>query len=464
MSEIDLNLMQSQEKPKRKIWRYIFLFLTLAIFFLIIGGIKGWFKESPREVGLVQPKPNLLTQIKNLILSRERGLKGEETDRINILILGIGGEEHDGPYLSDTIILASLKPSTNQVALFSIPRDLLVEIPGYGFGKINAADAFGEAREKGYGPILASEVIGKTLNQPIDYYLRIDFSAFKEMVDAVGGVKINVEKSFTDAFYPTYDYKYQTISFEKGWQNMDGETALKFTRSRHGTNGENSDFARSRRQQKIILALKDKIFSSASLWHPGRVQNLMDSLNAHVNTNVELWEISRFFELSKKLDYQNIINLVLGVGPNQPLMASYYNSAEVLRPREGNFSKLQKLAEDIFQPDTAKLASPAFTGKIEDKKFPIIEIQNGTWVLGLGSRVRQTIEEQGVLVNILGNATLRDQEKTVIYDLSSGKFKKEMDIIKKQLKEAEIKTTSQAPFSSSSTPDILIIVGANQNI
>ncbi|HPV70519.1 MAG TPA: LCP family protein [Candidatus Magasanikbacteria bacterium] len=461
MNEIDLNLLSPQEKPKRKIWKYIFLFLTLAAFLVVLALAKGWFGQS-KEVGLVNPKPGFFHQLKNLILSRDKELKGENDDRINILVLGIGGENHDGPYLSDTIILVSLKPSTKEVAMFSIPRDLLVEIPSYGFSKINAADAYGETKEKNYGPILASEIIGKTINQPIHYYIRVDFKAFKEMIDTVSGIKVNVEKSFTDTQYPTYNYLYQTVSFQKGEQIMDGETALKFARSRHGSNGEGSDFARSRRQQKIILGLKDKIFSSETLWNLETIRELLSSLSNNVNTNMELWEISRFAQLAKNFDYNNIINLVLGIGPNQPLTTSYYNGAEVLIPSSGDFKAIQKMAEEIFNNPSLKSPTVNSTTTEENKINYKIEIQNGTWVLGLGAKTKQTLEAKGFTISTLTNAQTRTYGKTIIYDLSSGKYTEQVNQIKKELN-AEVKTKPDFEIKSSPLPDILIIVGADQN-
>src|SRR3989344_4788174 len=196
-------------------------------------------------------------EIIGFIQSGDKKLVGENEDRINILLIGIGGEGHEGGLLADTIILANIKPSTKEVALLSVPRDLTVNIPGYGDRKINNANAFGEMDDlPGGGGMFTARILSNILNTSIPYYIRVDFSGFKKIVDEAGSVNINVEKSFTDYEYPTIDFGYQTISFKQGNQKMDGDKALKYTRSRHGNNGEGSDFARSRRQQKVILALK----------------------------------------------------------------------------------------------------------------------------------------------------------------------------------------------------------------
>src|SRR5207244_10638311 len=107
-------------------------------------------------------------------------LKGEGNGRVNILLLGVGGAGHDGPNLSDTIMVVSIDPKTKDVAMLSIPRDLYVKIPGHGYGKINAANVYG-------GPTLAARTVANVIGVPIHYYAVIDFSGFKQAVDSVGG-------------------------------------------------------------------------------------------------------------------------------------------------------------------------------------------------------------------------------------------------------------------------------------
>ena len=125
----------------------------------------------------------------------------------------------------------------------------------------------------------------------LHYYLRMDFKAFEEIINEVGGITINVDNNFIDQLYPAANNEYQTIQFNKGIQTMDGKTALIFARSRHGNNGEGSDFARSKRQQKIILALKEKILSFSTLTNPIKINNIRKTLEKNIRTDIEFSDI-----------------------------------------------------------------------------------------------------------------------------------------------------------------------------
>src|SRR5206468_1389531 len=179
------------------------------------------------------------------------------TDRINILLLGIDKRD-DEPIAgtrSDTIMLASIDPLTKSAALVSFPRDLWVTIPGCtssagcegGRQRINVAHAVG-------GPDLTRQTITSDFGVPIDFYARVDFRGFEQLIDAVGGVVVDVDWPVKDDEYPTADYGYQRIYFGPGPQLMDGTTALEYARSRHGM----SDFARAARQQKVIVSLRNR--------------------------------------------------------------------------------------------------------------------------------------------------------------------------------------------------------------
>ncbi len=200
-------------------------------------------------------------------------------NQVNILILGIAGGNHDGPNLSDSITLANYNFQTNSLTTIGIPRDVWSATL---HDKINSAYAYGVAKGgQQDGLKLAKAAVENLINIPIHYAVVIDFEQFKELIDYVGGVDITVQKSFIDNQFPIagrendtcngdpdFKCRYETVKFERGAQHMNGEIALKFVRSRHATNEEGSDFARSRRQQLVLNALKEKmmtVFRSGNL-------------------------------------------------------------------------------------------------------------------------------------------------------------------------------------------------------
>lgn len=466
MNELNINLLEPEQKPKRKIWPYLLggLVVVLILSAAIISSASIFGQPDDSLESGTDYKPGFLTQVKNLILSPDRKLQGEEEDRVNVLLLGIGGQGHDGAYLTDTIILASVKPSTQQIALLSIPRDLLVEIPGYGFRRINEANSFGELQSPGRGSRLAKEVVEKVIGLPIHYYLQIDFEGFKKMIDEVGGINIYVERSFEDYKFPTSNYKYRVVSFKQGWQKMDGQTALDFARSRHGNNGEGNDFARSRRQQKVLKALKEEVFSFSTFFNPSRLPSLFEQLNTHIQTNVELREINRAYKLAKKLDYENIINRVLAAGENEPLVESQFGGASVLVPRTGNFEEVQRLARHLFTLVPSLAEGPQNPVPSPASPQPKIQIQNGTWLLGLAAETKVNLEQRGIAIEAVGNAKIRNQEKTIIYDYSAGKFPETVNRLKEELKAGVVSNPPASLTDTIPAPDILVILGKDTEI
>ena len=354
------------DEPKKLIPRVVLYPIVFAGIFLSVFSFQVLLSDESITDSF--RKLNIFSG--GLSIGGEKMLAGEADDRINVLLLGQGGPGHDGPYLTDTIIIASIKPSTNEVAMLSIPRDLSVPIPGYDWRKINNINHFGEQDPEKSGPGFAAEVIGDVFDLPIHYYVRVDFSGFEDVVDELGGLKIYVDNSFTDYNYPAANHAFQTISFNKGWQHMDGETALKYARSRHGTNGESSDFARSQRQQKVIKAIKDKALSFTTFLNIRKISGLMDIYNENVLTNLEPWEIFKLAKMGKDVDEENIEVLVLDNHPSSPLYSTVINGAYLLLPKDESFGDLQKIAATMFDAND-------FLKKTEGA---VIEVQNGTRV------------------------------------------------------------------------------------
>lgn len=253
---------------RRRIYKYSFFLKPLTgsivLFVIIILTIKAIFPfvQFARRNNIT---PHLIS---SLLFDTPSSLRTSE-GRSNILILGIGGATHEGPDLTDSIIFLSLDLKKHDAVMLSIPRDIYISSLK---DKINSAYAYGEAKKKGGGLILAKSSVEEIVGQPIHYAWLIDFSGFNNLINLVGGIDVNVKNSFDDTTYPIegkendecdgdkkLKCRYEHLHFEKGWQHMDGETALKYVRSRNANGDEGSDFARGQRQQQVILALKDKI-------------------------------------------------------------------------------------------------------------------------------------------------------------------------------------------------------------
>ncbi len=413
-------LAPEQPKTRKRFWLFFIIFVVL---FFAGCGLRRYYTLSewsndPQNYDLKTLTPKgvgVLETVKNFIFHSENILDGQKDDRVNILLLGIGGAGHDGPYLSDTNIILSIKPSTKEVAMISIPRDLGVDIPGQGIRKINAADAFGEADQQGNGGEYARQIFSKTFGLDIPYYARVDFQAFQEIVDEVGGVTVNSPRTFTDYEFPGPNFSYRTVSFNAGEQTLDGQNALDFARSRHGNNGEGSDFARSHRQQLIMTALKEKMLSIGTYTNPIKIQNILNSLSTHITTNLNFGQMMYLANLGKNAE-KNMKTLVLDNGVNGYLKSYIADSgAYMLAPVSGNFDEINTAIADVFDSSTVKT-----TPNLADQNksiFPSgkIQILNGTWRAGLAAKYQQQLQDQGLSTLPAGNSPKRPIDYTAIY-------------------------------------------------
>jgi len=445
-----------QEVPyKRKAhpWRRVIIVLILAVFaFAGVLGYKAYTVGS--RIFAQQDGGTFFDQIKGLISAPDKPLKGEDDGRINILLLGFGGSGHQGAYLTDTMMVVSLKPATNEVAIVSIPRDMFVNIPNYGYRKINNAFAFGTAND-GYaaGASLAEATVQGTLGIPIHYYAWLDFTGFEKIIDDVGGVDVHVDNSFVDYSYPTLDYGYQTVRFTEGDQTMDGKTALKYVRSRHGTNGEGSDFARSKRQQKVILAIKNKLTGFGTLANPSKVNAVLNDLSTHMHTDMQLWEIMKVAKLYDGVTQDQIVTKVLDNGADGLLVADHtQDGAYILRPKSGweDFSAIQYAVQNIFE--TSAIARENAT----------IAVYNGTGTEGLARTTANNLKSLDYDVETIGNASA--QLTTIIYDLTGGNKPKSVEALQEKIG-GTVKTilppSIQTLLDPENPVDILIILGSD---
>jgi LCP family protein required for cell wall assembly len=328
----------------KKILLYLFLFILIFCLLFLVNPLI----TSPGIISSLG-KVSFWKNISQITFSQGKILKGETNDRINILIFGMGGAKHEGPYLTDTIILVSLKPSSKEAILFSIPRDLAVPTKEFGWQRINNLNTLGMFKTKD-GAIYASQVISEIFEIPIHYWFKIDFSTFKEFIDWLNGIEIEVERSFTDYMYPGPNFSYQTVSFKAGKQIMNGERALQFVRSRHGDNNEGNDFARMKRQQKVILAIANKIKKEKILKSPFKLLEIYNKFANKVSTNLNFAEAYHLVKILNNFDLNKVKTYTFEAGTAESLLypTTGLNGAYLLKPKSGNFKEMAEIIKNAF--------------------------------------------------------------------------------------------------------------------
>jgi len=268
----------------------------------------------------------------------------------NFLILGIAGGNHEGKDLTDTIMFASLNPYQKQLALVSLPRDIWLE---KWRAKLNSIYHYKGLAE-------TKKTVEEILGQKTDYGIIIDFEVFQKIIDTLGGITVDVERSFDDYKYPIpgkendlcngdpfYRCRYEHLHFEAGKQFMDGQTALKFVRSRNARGEEGTDFARAARQQKVILAVKDKILSKEFLLSPKKAIQLFKLVSLNIQTDIpreNYWQL-----LKSGLKIRNIKTTAINNNYliNPPISKKYDNQW-VLVPKSGNWSEIQEYVKKFL--------------------------------------------------------------------------------------------------------------------
>lgn len=424
-------------KPKNKKYKPVLIFLGLVILSILIWiGANAYSAYSK----IITKNDNSAPFFDFFNNADPNKLQGEGDGRINILLLGIGGENHPGGMLTDTIQIVSIDPNNNKIAALSIPRDLYVTVPQYGGVKINQVYQIGQGNEKVYGsgPDLAKDIVSEILDLPIHYYVKMDFDGFKKIIDEAGGIDIDVPNTISDPYYPDEDMiGYNPFYIEAGKQQMNGSTALKYARSRETT----SDFDRSARQQQILIALRNKVLNLGFLTNPSKLTGMMQILGDHLRTDLQINEIKRLAEIVKNVDTDGMVAKVLDSSTDSPLIAvsdgGYY-----LKPKTGNWKEVQRIAHEIFtDPYLAQ----------ENAK---LEILNGTSQVGYGKEVSDTLISYGYNIANLDTAD-KDYSKTFLYDYSNGKYPYTIKFLSDRYN-AEVK---KQPANSNSGIDITLIVG-----
>ncbi len=334
-------------------------------------------------------------------------------ERINILLLGIDKRPKEiGPCRTDTMILVSVDPVSNTASMLSIPRDLWVKIPGYGEDRINVAHFLGDARKlPGGGPGLAKKTVSALFGVPVQYYVRINFAGFEKLIDAIGGVDINVEKRIYDTQYPDNNYGYMTVDIPAGLQHMDGKTALQYARSRHSA--ATGDFDRLSRQRQIILAARDKV---ARLDIPlTSIPQLLQAVGDSVQTDLGVDKLIELADIVRQLDSANIRQ-----GGIDYTMTTPYTTASGAAVELPNWPKIRRLVAGLFGSEVAGAkTTPVAKSTAVLTETARIALQNGTATAGLAKTASGVLRQQGFNVVRYDSADRTDYAQTVIIDYAN---------------------------------------------
>ncbi len=418
------------------IWFRLFLSLIFVLF--LAGGVYSGslFYFTVKDIvahAQIPSLPNLHLPIPAVSSSSESGSEPtvvrvdlpdwEKKERVNILLLGIDKREGEhGPWRTDTMILGTIDPESKTAGMLSIPRDLWVPIPGYGESRINSANFIGD-RDKypGGGPALAMKTVEYNFGVPVHYYILVDFDGFEKIIDTIGGIDVNVERTLHDEQYPDPSpddpNRVKTVHFEAGLQHMDGKTALEYARSRKST----SDFDRSHRQMQIIMAVREQALRLNLI---PRVPELMVTLADAVQTDLQPSNIITLARLAGEIEPENIKSVV--IDHTMTIEHITPNGAWVLLPiRE----KIRPVVEELFTsptppapPTPQPQVVPAEQVNRLAQEGAKIVVQNGTPTANLAAQTAAFLKEQGYHVVEFSDADRFDYPQSIIIDYTGKEY------------------------------------------
>lgn len=327
---------------------------------------------------------------------------------INILLLGTDARPGEvGESNTDTLILLTLDPQSQTVGMLSLPRDLYVPLPGFGYNvKINTAFRIGERVNypNGGGAQLAKDTVSSFIGEPVHYYVKVNFQGFVELIDLIGGVDLVVPKTIYDPEFPTEDFGFQTFYLEAGSQHLDGETALKYVRTRN----VDDDYGRARRQQDVLAAVARKVtradmVSTLLQKAAPMLYTMRSSISTDVPVQLQLDLATYFTSIPMRPVRQLVLDSQFGYETyTEEGMWILMPDRSLVRPAVAKF----------FEPPSASELSDMITGANPD--WIRIEVLNGTGEPGVAARTRDMLVAQGWQVVSIGDADRNDYGRTII--------------------------------------------------
>ena len=354
-------------------WKQVLLFIFLVSLFPLATFL--YFQNRYQKTVVI---PN-----KNINISPTITPTPDPDRSFSVLLLGFGGAGHDGPYLTDSIILTRINPKLKTIDLISLPRDLWVSIPVSDTAsisaKINSAYTIGiqdekypdknvEFTGKAGGGEMSKHLLSQITGIKVDYFIALDFSGFIKVIDQLGGIDLQIPKTFDDEFYPLdigatdncgksndeikaleatlsgdkldeqYTCRYEHLHFGKGFQHMDGTTALKYARSRHSS-VDGNDFNRSERQRLVLEAVKNKVVSINFF---GKIIPIINTLSGHLTTDINLKTMELYLTRAPEFSQYKINSLAV-TDQNYLKLSVSSDKQSILIPKlgENNYTDIQ---------------------------------------------------------------------------------------------------------------------------
>lgn len=455
--------------PERALlWKKMLLIVAAVLFLMIFGLVSFLFYKSlsvSRSIQIRNETPTSFFADMRRLASSFIGtgrplLRGEADGRIDILLLGRAGERYPGRNLTDTVMVMSIDTVNKKAALLSLPRDLYAPIPGTDFStKINSLYQYGLSQGEDVAPLRASveEITGQT----IEYSFILDFDGFEQAIDALGGISVDVPRDFYDPRYPGKHYSYETFEIRKGWQTLDGATALKYVRERH--DDPEGDFGRAKRQQQVIEAVKDKAFSLGTFFNIFAVSGMLDALGESVRTDMSIDDMEGLLRLARTLDTRNISSVVVDAWRKESLLrVSHIQvgsvAAFILVPRVGHWGEIQDVSGNIFRLDELQARRERI---MEERATLTILYAPGDFTVA--EKMKRLMTEDlgfsGVILTPLRPLENRP-EQSMIADRSGLQKPFSLDEL---LKKFALRKTDASPSAIpvSDTSDFAIVIGAD---
>ncbi|MCA9921118.1 MAG: LCP family protein [Anaerolineales bacterium] len=389
------------------------------------GMASAWEMTSPEFESSSSSQPNAQVTINNEpavsessnvapIFSADALRPWTGNERVTILLLGIDQRcEEEGPTHTDSMMLLTIDPIGLSAAVLSLPRDLWVDIPDVGVDRINQAFYFGELYElPGGGPALAMETVESLMGVPIHYFVTVNFDAFVEVVDLIGGIEVEVAETIDDPSYPDRCYGYDPFYIEAGTQQLNGENALKYARTRATFGG---DVDRAGRQQAVILAVRDKILQLDMM--PQLITQspqLWQTFQSNVRTNLSLDEGLQLALLVQDIPRDSIHTAVIDY--NYVYNETTPDGRQVLVPIRDN---IRQLRDSLFAPPLVPTPVIENLPALMAEENAKVAVYNGTAVFGLAGATQEYLQAYDVNVVEIGNADAATYSTSQIIDFGN---------------------------------------------